>query len=120
MIEQRAGGEHPLIVIVSEPGPGQCVVALRGDLGLAQERELDRALNSLTVLQGVVVIDLSEVGMIASLAMGALVAAQRGLRAHGAQMRLAAPHPRVLEALKRVRLDMTFGVYATVEQALAA
>ena len=64
-----------------------------------------------------VVVDLSGVTLLSSLAIGALVGLRRGLGRWGGQVRLAAVPPVIYESLKTSRLDTLFEICATVEEA---
>ena len=64
-----------------------------------------------------VVVDLSGVTFLSSLAMGALVGFRRDLGRWGGRVKLAAIPPMIYESLKTSRLDMLFEVCATVEEA---
>jgi anti-anti-sigma factor len=67
-----------------------------------------------------VVVDLSGVTFLSSLAMGALVGLRRDLGRWGGRVKLAAIPPMIYESLKTSRLDMLFEVCATVEEVQAA
>jgi anti-anti-sigma factor len=67
-----------------------------------------------------VVVDLSGVTFLSSLAIGALVGLRRDLGRWGGRVKLAAIPPMIYESLKTSRLDMLFEVCATVEEAQAA
>ena len=64
-----------------------------------------------------VVVDLSGVTLLSSLAIGALVGLRRGLGRWGGQVRLAAVPPVIYESLKTSRLHTLFEICATVEEA---
>ena len=64
-----------------------------------------------------VVVDLSGVTFLSSLAMDALVGLRRDLGRWGGRVKLAAIPPLIYESLKTSRLDMLFEVCATVEEA---
>jgi anti-anti-sigma factor len=67
-----------------------------------------------------VVVDLSGVTFLSSLAIGALVGLRRDLGRWGGRVKLAAIPPLIYESLKTSRLDMLFEICATVEEAQAA
>ena len=67
-----------------------------------------------------VVVDLSGLTFLSSLAIGALVGFCRELGRFGGRVKLAAIPPLIYESLKTSRLDMLFEVCATVEEAQAA
>src|SRR5262249_28120870 len=66
-----------------------------------------------------VVVDLSGLTVLSSLAMGALVGFRRDLGRWGGRVKLAAIPPAIYESLEAARLHMLFEVCATVEEALA-
>jgi anti-anti-sigma factor len=67
-----------------------------------------------------VVVDLSGLTFLSSLAMGALVGFRRDLGRWGGRVKLAAIPPLIYESLQTTRLPMLFEVCATVEEAQAA
>ena len=67
-----------------------------------------------------VVVDLSGLTFLSSLAIGALVGFCRELGRFGGRVKLAAIPPVIYESLKTSRLHMLFEVCATVEEAQAA
>jgi anti-anti-sigma factor len=67
-----------------------------------------------------VVVDLSGLTFLSSLAMGALVGFRRDLGRWGGRVKLAAIPPVIYESLKTSRLDMLFEICATVEEAQSA
>ena len=67
-----------------------------------------------------VVVDLSGVTFLSSLAMGALVGFSRDLGRWGGRVKLAAIPPLICESLKTSRLHTLFEICATVEEAQAA
>ena len=64
-----------------------------------------------------VVVDLSGVTFLSSLAIGALVGLRRDLGRWGGRVKLAAIPPMIYESLKTSRLDTLFEICATVEEA---
>lgn len=63
------------------------------------------------------VVDLSQLTFISSLAMGKLVAARKSIVKHGGEVIIAAPSPLVHEALRRARLHDLFTIVSSVEEA---
>ena len=63
------------------------------------------------------IVDLSQLTFISSLAMGKLVAARKSIIKHGGEVVLAAPSPLVHEALRRARLHDLFTIVSSVDEA---
>jgi len=101
--------------------PRGTVVTVHGDIGMLETGSFDRELKTVIAARpGLVAMDLSNVGMLGSSAMGMLVAFRREISKGGGKVRLAAVHPLVLEALKRALFHRLFEFYDTVDSALAA
>ena len=67
-----------------------------------------------------VVVDLSGLTFLSSLALGALVGFRRDLGRWGGRVKLAAVPPKIYESLQAARLHLLFDICATVEEARAA
>lgn len=65
-----------------------------------------------------VVIDFSEVDVMTSAGIGALLKLERRLRDHKCPVRIAAAQPKIAEILRIARLDSIFGLLPTVEDAM--
>jgi len=63
------------------------------------------------------IVDLSQLTFISSMAMGKLIAARKTVIKHGGEVILAAPSPLVHEALRRARLHDIFPIASSVEEA---
>jgi anti-anti-sigma factor len=66
------------------------------------------------------VLELSELTLLSTLAMGALVSLRRDLGRWGGRVRLAATPPSIHDALTAAGLTDLFEFYRSVEEALAA
>jgi anti-sigma B factor antagonist len=100
--------------------PQGLLVKLQGEAGLAQIDTLSNHFMKIMARHPAkVVLDISQLGFIASAGMGALVSLERGLRRRGGKVYLAAPQPEVREAFYRARLQDIFTIVATVEAALS-
>ena len=66
------------------------------------------------------VLDLSGLDFLASLAIGQLVALSKAVKLHGGKVSLAAPKPEVLAVLNRCNLSAILPVFTTLDEALAA
>ncbi len=107
--------------IAAECDERNCVLKLAGDFGLMETGELERELTRALARQPArLVVDASGVTMMATIVIGALLAAARGLRMHGGRICLAAPSRLVLGTLKHSRLTDLLPVFDTVDAALAA
>jgi len=65
-----------------------------------------------------VVVDLSQLSFMSSLAMGVILAFRRNILAHGGKVRVAAVQPLVLDSFRRARLDKVFDLADSLESAL--
>lgn len=94
-------------------------VALTGRLDALGAQALDLKLTSHTAARKKpAIVDLAGVEFVASLGIGILVGAARGLRGHGCGMVLLAPQDRVLKVLQGARVDEILPIAKTREQAL--
>ena len=66
-----------------------------------------------------VVIDLSRLTFMSSLAMGVILAFRRNVLAHGGKVRVACVQPLVLDSFRRARLDKVFDLVESLDLALA-
>jgi len=103
------------------PRPGTAVLALEGDADLHSANELNARLGA-AIESGAVllVVDLSRVTFIDSMALGVLLEAMKRLRAQGGALRIVAPRPDVRRIFEITLLDRIFPLDATRSEALAA
>ena len=66
------------------------------------------------------VVNLDKVGFVDSTGLGVLVGGLRRVRAHDGSLDLVGPRDRILKMLKITGLTEVFGIYETVDQAIAA
>ena len=66
------------------------------------------------------VVNLDEVGFLDSTGLGVLVGGLRRVRAHDGSLDLVCTQQRILKILKITGLTEVFGIYETVDQAIAA
>jgi anti-sigma B factor antagonist len=66
------------------------------------------------------VVNLDQVGVLDSTGLGVLVGGLRRVRAHDGSLDLVCTQQRILKILKVTGLTEVFGIYATVDQAIAA
>ena len=103
----------------SADAPGASVLAIRGTADSATVPDLEQAFDRLAAAQHpLVVLDLSELSFISSLAMGCLVTLHKTVTRRGGSLRCAALQPLVAEAFSQVRLNDLIEIHDTVESAL--
>jgi len=101
--------------------PKGVVVRIAGDAGLQAIDALQAHLNRLMAKRvPLVVFDLSELRFVSSLALGAFVEFNRGMKRNGCAVRLAALQPLVFKAFQHARLDTVLEILPSVETALAS
>jgi anti-sigma B factor antagonist len=66
------------------------------------------------------VVNLDKVGFLDSTGLGVLVGGLKGVRAHDGSLDLVCTQQRILKILRIAGLTEVFGIYATVDQAIAA
>ena len=95
------------------------VVRLNGEFGQPEADILELQLPPLAEKKPrVVVFDFSKVTLMASVALGAILALNRIIRLNGGKVRLAAPGRNVLGALRFTRIDDILEICASVEAAV--
>ncbi len=109
------------LVCTSTDEPWGVLLKVAGPASTDQLRDLQIMVNK-TVARRVklVVVDLSELTFISSLAMGLFVSLRRDLGRWGGQTRLAAVPPLIHQAFDLARLTQILPIDATVEAAVAA
>jgi anti-sigma B factor antagonist len=98
---------------------GQGVVALRGELDVADAASVAAALAAVAVRERTVIVDLTGLEFIDSSGVAALVLARKQARRAGGDLLLAAPQDQVLRVLAVTRLAEVFSVHACVDEAAA-
>jgi anti-anti-sigma factor len=99
--------------------PDGTIVRLKGSAAINAGKDLEITLTRLCAARpNLVVVDLSELSMMASLVMGQLVALQRSLARGGGKMRLTGVSPKVMGSLEHARLEKIFEFFPTVADAL--
>jgi anti-sigma B factor antagonist len=96
---------------------GQLVVALRGELDVADAASVVTALTEFAAPEHQVIVDLEDLEFIDSSGLYALVRAREHARRAGGDLLLAAPQQQILRVLALTRLIEVFTVYACVEEA---
>jgi anti-anti-sigma factor len=96
---------------------GHAVVALRGELDLADAVAVAAALGAVAAREPGIIVDLTGLDFIDSSGVAALVRGRRQAWDAGGDLILAAPQQTVMRVLAVIRLADAFSVYATVEEA---
>jgi anti-sigma B factor antagonist len=65
------------------------------------------------------VVNLDKVGFLDSTGLGVLVGGLKRVRAHDGSLDLVCTHPRILKIVRITGLTEVFGIYETVDQAIA-
>ena len=100
---------------------GHAVVALRGQLDLADATSVGACLTAAAEPGGPsVIVDLAGLDYIDCCGLGVLVGALKRARERAGDLCLAAPQDRVLRIMKITGLDDVFAVYRTAEEAASA
>jgi anti-sigma B factor antagonist len=97
------------------------VIDVQGEIDMYTAPQLRELLIDL-VSQGScqLVVNLGKVGFLDSSGLGVLVGGLKRVRAHDGSLDLVCTQPRILKILKITGLTEAFGIYETVDQALAA
>jgi anti-sigma B factor antagonist len=106
------------VTLSSRPGRECTVVEVRGVLDMSTEPELRRTLQQ-AIDAGArrIVIDLTEVRLMDSSALGTIVLMFKAVRDDGGSLRLAGPRPLVRTVLAVTSVDRVIAVYDTVRAA---
>jgi anti-anti-sigma factor len=96
---------------------GHAVVALRGELDVADAVAVAAALGSVATREAGIIVDLAGLKFIDSSGVAALVRGRRQAWEAGGDLILAAPQQTVMRVLDVIRLADAFSIYATVEEA---
>ena len=99
--------------------PRGLVVRILGNAGVDEVNELDRELHVLTALKPKrVVLDLSAVPSVCSMAMGSLIRFRHAVAGDGGTVALAGLQKNVGDSFRIAGLGKVFAIHATVEEAL--
>jgi anti-sigma B factor antagonist len=96
---------------------GYAVVALRGELDLADAAVVAAELTAVAAREPGIIVDLAGLEFIDSSGVAALARGRRQARQAGGDLTIAAPQRNVVRILAIIRLAEAFSVYATVEEA---
>lgn len=114
--------ERQTVIILDVERRGEAAVVIpRGRISETVVHQLERELTrSLEQGASVIVLDMGEVPYVTSTCLGALMLAHKRARKAGGGLRVARPQPLVRQILEVTKLFKLFGVYDSVEEALAA
>jgi anti-sigma B factor antagonist len=96
---------------------GQVVVALRGELDIADAASVGAALVAVAARSAEIIVDLAGLEFIDASGVAALALARVQARRAGGDLLLAAPQDQVLRVLAVIHLAEVFCVHASVEEA---
>ena len=96
---------------------GRAVVALRGELDMADAAAVEAALTTVAAREPQVIVDLAGLEFIDSSGLAVLARGRRQARQAGGDLVLAGPQRRVMLVLAITGLADAFRVYDTVEEA---
>lgn len=88
--------------------------------GVAVRELYETAIELLEAPPAKMLVDLSEVPLVTSGAMGMFISIRRKFMGHGAQLHIAAPEPMVRESMRIASLHLILQIYDSVEAARAA
>jgi anti-sigma B factor antagonist len=95
------------------------IVELRGSASMGEIDAFTRQTDRLAAARPrLLVLDLTRLDFLASLAIGQIVALSKSIKLHGGKVVLAGPNPEVLKVLDRCNLRAVLPVFATVDQAI--
>lgn len=101
-------------------GKSGTVVAIDGEIGYSEIRELKSGLDKvLGTDAAAVLVDLAEVSFIASDGLGVFIRARAKAEEHGKAFLLVGPQPRIHELLSKTQLTKIFSVCPSLDEALA-
>jgi anti-sigma B factor antagonist len=101
----------------SRDGGGHVVVALCGELDMADAAAVVAAFAVIIAREPEIIVDLAGLEFIDSSGLAALVRGRKLARLAGGELRLAAPQPRVQRILTLTRLTDVLPVHASVDEA---
>lgn len=113
------GGGGRALEIQAEQTPRGLIARVVGDMGVDQVDDLDRQLHLLTVLKPkLAVLDLSGVGFISSMAIGALVRFRNQVAEGGGRVALAGMRKNVEDSFLYTGLDRVFTLHKSIAEAV--
>jgi anti-sigma B factor antagonist len=104
---------------VETPDEGTAIVTVRGEIHLATAPDFSERLNDVVATGATgVVVDLTEVGFIDSTGLSVLLNALRRVTRAGGTLVLVCTNPTVLRLFEVTKMDTTFTILPSREQAL--
>jgi anti-anti-sigma factor len=118
---QQSRPEPPPLTVTVEELAGGVLLRLQGQAQISTVGLMQLAVERLVARRvPLVILDLSELTFLGSLAMSALVVLRRDLQPWGGRVEIAGIRPLVYESLEVTGLHRLFAFRASVEEALAA
>lgn len=119
--EGRAGGAARFRIDEERPRKASVVLVLSGDADLRGAPELrDRLSEAIADGAGLVVVDLSAVAFIDSMALGVLLGARHRLQTRGGDLRLVVSTSELRRIFELSSLDQVFVLESTRDEALSS
>ncbi len=108
------------LTITTQQHGDATIVELRGSASMVEVDAFARQTDRLAAGRPkLLVLDLTRLEFLASLAIGQIVAMHKSVLLHGGRVTLAAPNPQVLGVLERCNLRAVMPICATLDEALA-
>jgi anti-sigma B factor antagonist len=117
LLQTQEGAPMVSLNLSSRERDGKAVVALRGELDVADAASVAAALVAVAARAPEIIVDLAGLEFIDSSGLAALVLARVQARRAGGDLLLAAPHDQVLRVLAVTRLAEVFSVHVSVDEA---
>lgn len=110
---------HVEFTVLTRTEGDASVVAVTGELDAHVAPQLAAAVDPLAARpEGILVIDLSEVGFVDSTGLGVLVSTLKHVREAGGRLDVVVSSPRVLKVLALTGLDVVIPLHGTLDEAL--
>jgi anti-sigma B factor antagonist len=117
LLQTQEGAAMVSMDLSTRESDGQVVVALRGELDVADAASTAAALVAVTARAPEIIVDLAGLEFIDTSGVAALVLARVQARRAGGDLVLAAPQDQVLRVLAVIYLADVFSVHASVHEA---
>ena len=113
-------GNAPTLTHEVEPRGNALVVTPHGRLGETESHQFERDLLDLIERGSVkLVLDLSDVSFVTSTGLGVFMVAHKRVKARQGYVRIVRPQPLVRQILEITKLIKLFGIYPSVDAAIA-
>ena len=117
LLPNQEGAPMAGVDLSTRESNGQVVVALRGQLDMAEAASVAAALAAVAASEPQIIVDLAALEFIDSSGVAALVRGRNLARRAGGELLLAAPQQQVLRVLTLTRVIDAFPLHATVDEA---